>query len=69
MKVKWCCRRGRPLGELVWARVTDESKCSRQGLVVWRDLTLESPCDACPGVTLAPALAATVAAQSRTVFL
>ena len=30
------CRRGSPLGELVWARVTDESKCRRQGLVVCR---------------------------------
>src|SRR5439155_21955817 len=69
-------RRGRPgccrgvLWALGWlrARVEDESKCRRQGLVVCRaTLPLEGFCDARPGVTLAPAFFGVAACQSRTI--
>src|SRR5271169_3016729 len=52
-----------------WARVEDESKCRRQGLVVCRaTLPFEGFCDARPGVTLAPTFFFGVAAcQSRTI--
>ena len=70
MKVKWCCRRASVLAELARARATDESKRRRQGLVVCRATwPFEGPCDACPGVALAPAFAVALAAQARTVFL
>src|SRR5439155_9603673 len=52
-----CCRGAlRTLG-FWWARVEDESKRRRQGLVVCRvTLPFEGFCDARPGVTLAPTL-------------
>ena len=51
-----------------WARVEDESKSRRQGLVVCRvTLPFEGFCDARPGVTLAPTFFGAAACQSRTV--
>src|SRR4051812_50132581 len=51
-----------------WARVTDEAKRRRQGLVVCRAaLPFEGVCDACPGVALAPDLTAPAAWRSRMV--
>jgi hypothetical protein len=65
-----CCRGAfRALG-FWWARVDDESKRRRQGLVVCRaTLPFEGFCDARPGVTLAPTFAdaGLAACQSRTV--
>ena len=50
-----------------WARVEDESKSRRQGLVVCRvTLPYEGFCDARPGVTLAPIFLGAAACQSRT---
>jgi hypothetical protein len=68
MKVKCSCSIATPVGEWVWARVTDVAKRRRQGLVVCRAaLPFEGLFDARPGVALAPAFAC-VACQSRTVL-
>ena len=56
------------VGSCAWARLDDEAKRRRQGLVVCRAaLPFEGLFDACPGVTLAPTFAAWAACQSRTV--
>ena len=52
-----------------WARVEDESKSRRQGLVVCRvTLPFEGFCDARPGVTLAPTFFGAPACQSLTIL-
>ena len=65
-----CCRGAvRALG-FWWARVDDESKRRRQGLVVCRvTLPFEGFCDARPSVTLAPTFFGAPACQSRTICL
>jgi hypothetical protein len=66
-----CCHGALTALVWLWARVEDESKCRRQGLVVCRaTLPFEGFCEARPGVTLAPAFFFGVAAcQSRTICL
>jgi hypothetical protein len=62
------CRSGRYVRLFVWARADDVAKRRRQGLVVCRAASpFEGLFDARPGVTLAPAFAAWLACQSRTV--